>query len=334
MTSTSVITIAVDAMGGDFAPQAVLEGVSAALAADPWLRVLLVGSADTVEPFAAANEHCEAVPTTQVIEMGEHPAAAVRGKPDSSIVVGCRLVKQGRADGFFSAGSTGGAMAAATLVIGRIKGVQRPAIATVLPTAGAPCVLLDVGANADCKPEHLAQFAAMGAAYATAALGIRAPRVGLLNIGEEPGKGSQLAQDAYVLLEAGSPGFVGNVEGRDIPAGTVDVIVTDGFTGNVVLKLMEGMSKHLLGEFKAALMSSPVNKVAAAVLKPSLDALRDKLDPDLHGAAPLLGVDGLALIGHGSSSPRAIASALRVGAVAVRAGLVGSIASSLGREGA
>jgi glycerol-3-phosphate acyltransferase PlsX len=334
MTSTSVITIAVDAMGGDFAPQAVLEGVSAALAADPWLRVLLVGSADTVEPFAAANEHCEAVPTTQVIEMGEHPAAAVRGKPDSSIVVGCRLVKQGRADGFFSAGSTGGTMAAATLVIGRIKGVQRPAIATVLPTAGAPCVLLDVGANADCKPEHLAQFAAMGAAYATAALGIRAPRVGLLNIGEEPGKGSQLAQDAYVLLEAGSPGFVGNVEGRDIPAGTVDVIVTDGFTGNVVLKLMEGMSKHLLGEFKAALMSSPVNKVAAAVLKPSLDALRDKLDPDLHGAAPLLGVDGLALIGHGSSSPRAIASALRVGAVAVRAGLVGSIASSLGREGA
>ncbi|HEY5277502.1 MAG TPA: phosphate acyltransferase PlsX, partial [Coriobacteriia bacterium] len=264
---------------------------------------------------------------------GEHPAAAVRGKRDSSIVVGCRLVKEGRADGLFSAGSTGAAMAAATLVIGRIKGVQRPAIATVLPTAGAPCVLLDVGANADCKPEHLAQFAAMGAAYATAALGIRAPRVGLLNIGEEPGKGSRLAQDAYDLM-VGTPGFVGNVEGRDIPAGTVDVIVTDGFTGNVVLKLMEGMSKHLLGEFKAALMSSPVNKVAAAVLKPSLAALRDKLDPDLHGAAPLLGVDGLALIGHGSSSPRAIASALRVGAVAVRAGLVDSIAASLGREGA
>ena len=333
MTSTSVITIAVDAMGGDFAPQAVLEGVSIALAADPSLRVLLVGSADTVEPFATVNDHCEAVVTSQVIEMGEHPAAAVRGKRDSSIVVGCRLVKEGRADGLFSAGSTGAAMAAATLVIGRIKGVQRPAIATVLPTAGAPCVLLDVGANADCKPEHLAQFAAMGAAYATAALGIRAPRVGLLNIGEEPGKGSRLAQDAYDLM-VGTPGFVGNVEGRDIPAGTVDVIVTDGFTGNVVLKLMEGMSKHLLGEFKAALMSSPVNKVAAAVLKPSLAALRDKLDPDLHGAAPLLGVDGLALIGHGSSSPRAIASALRVGAVAVRAGLVDSIAASLGREGA
>jgi glycerol-3-phosphate acyltransferase PlsX len=328
-----VTTIAVDAMGGDFAPEAVLEGVSAALAADPSLRVVLVGPAATVEPFATSHEHCEAVTTTQIIEMGEHPAAAVRSKTDSSIVVGCRLVKEGRADGFFSAGSTGAVMAAATLVIGRIKGVQRPAFATVLPTAGAPCVLLDVGANADCKPEYLAQFAKMGASYATAALGIREPRIGLLNIGEEPGKGSQLAQDAYDLL-VGTPGFVGNIEGRDIPSGAVDVVVTDGFTGNVVLKLMEGMSKQLLGQFKSALMSSLVNKVAAAVLKPSLDGMRDKLDPDLHGAAPLLGVDGLALIGHGSSGPRAVASALRVGAVAVRAGLVDSIATSLSAEGA
>jgi len=333
MTSTTVATIAVDAMGGDFAPEAVLEGVASALAADPSLRVILVGGAEVVEPFALAHDRCEAVATTQVIEMDEHPAGAVRGKPDSSIVVGCRLVKEGRADGFFSAGSTGAAMAAATLVIGRIKGVQRPAIATVLPTAGAPCVLLDVGANADCKPEHLAQFATMGAAYATAALGVRDPRIGLLNIGEEPTKGSQLAQDAYALLD-GTAGFAGNVEGRDIPAGAADVIVTDGFTGNVVLKLMEGMSKHLLAEFKGALMSSPVNKVAAVVLKPSLGALRDKLDPDSHGAAPLLGLNGLALIGHGSSSPRAVASALRVGAVAVRAGLVGSIASALAREDA
>jgi glycerol-3-phosphate acyltransferase PlsX len=333
MTSTIVTRIAVDAMGGDFAPEAVLEGVASALAADPALQVLLVGTDAVVGPFAATHERCEAIATTQVIDMGEHPAAAVRAKSDSSIVVGCRLVKEGRADGFFSAGSTGAAMAAATLVIGRIKGVHRPAIATVLPTAGAPCVLLDVGANADCKPEHLAQFATMGTAYARAALGIAEPRVGLLNIGEEPTKGSQLAQDAYALLD-GTPGFNGNVEGRDIPAGTVDVVVTDGFTGNVVLKLMEGMSKHLLGEFKQALMSSPVNKVAAAVLKPALGTLRDKLDPDSHGAAPLLGLKGLALIGHGSSSPRAIASALRVGAVAVRAGLVDSIADSLGHEGA
>jgi glycerol-3-phosphate acyltransferase PlsX len=333
MPSSTVTTIAVDAMGGDFAPDAVLEGVSSALAADPSLRVLLCGAAEVVETFAAARDRCDAVVTTEIVEMGEHAAAAVRGKPDSSIVVGCRLVKEGRANAFFSAGNTGATMAAATLVIGRIRGVQRPAIATVLPTAGAPCVLLDVGANADARPEHLAQFATMGAADASAALGIVAPRVGLLNIGSEPAKGSQLAQETYALLD-GTPGFVGNVEGFDIPAGTVDVVVTDGFTGNVALKLMEGMSKHLLSEFKSALVSSPVNKVAAAVLGPSLGTLRDKLDPDVHGAAPLLGIDGLALIGHGSSSPKAVASALRVGAVAVRAGLVGTIAAALGREGA
>jgi len=334
MTSPTVATIAVDAVGGDLAPDAVLEGIAAALQADPALRVLLVGPENVVRPFADVHERVEPIVATQIIEMDEHPAAAVRGKRDSSIVVGCRLVKEGRADGFFSAGSTGAAMAAATLVMGRIPGVQRPAIATVIPTAGPPCVLLDVGANADCKAEHLAQFATMGAAYARTALGVESPRVALLNIGEEPSKGSQLAQDAYVLLEATCPGFIGNVEGRDIPAGAADVIVTDGFTGNVALKLMEGMSKQLLAEFKRALTSSAVNKVAAAVLQPSLRDLRDKLDPDVHGAAPLLGVAGLALIAHGSSGPKAIASALRVGAVAVRGGLVGHIASALASEGA
>lgn len=334
MTSQATITIAVDAMGGDNAPDTVLEGVSAALSADTGLRVLLVGDRAVVEPYASAHERVEAVVTTEVIGMDEHPAAAVRGKKDSSIVVGCRLVKEGRADGFFSAGSTGAAMAAATLIIGRIPGVQRPAIATVIPTAGPPCVLLDVGANADCKPEHLVQFATMGAAYARAALGVAEPRVALLNIGEEATKGSQLAQETHALMLARTKGFIGNVEGRDVPAGAADVIVTDGFTGNVALKLMEGMSSQLLGQFKSALTSSLVNKVAAAVLKPSLDGLRDKLDPDVHGAAPLLGIAGLALIGHGSSGPRAIASALRVGAVAVRAGLVARIAASLAAEGA
>jgi len=334
MTSPSVITIAVDAMGGDFAPQAILEGVAAALVADPALRVLLVGRESVVKPFADSHEHVEAVAASEVIAMDEHPAAAVRGKRDSSIVVGCRLVKEGRAQGVFSAGNTGATMTAATLVIGRIPGVMRPAIATVIPTAGPPCVLLDAGANADCKPEHLAQFAVMGAVYARTALGIREPRVALLNIGEEASKGSQLAQDAYALMEKSTVGFIGNVEGRDVPAGGADVVVTDGFTGNVALKLMEGMSSQLLGQFKRALTSSLVNKVAAAVLKPSLDALRDKLDPDVHGAAPLLGVAGLALIGHGTSSPRAIASALRVGAVAARGGLVDRVQAALEGEDA
>lgn len=334
MTTPRQITIAVDAMGGDHAPAAVLEGVAAAVSADPSLRVLLVGPEEVVRPFAEGNPHVEPVIASQTIAMDEHPATAVRSKPGSSIVMGCRLVKEGRADGFFSAGSTGAAMAAATLVMGRIPGVQRPAIATVIPTAKDPCILLDVGANADCKPEYLVQFAAMGAVYASTTLGIAEPRVALLNIGEEPSKGSQLAQEAYVLMEAQVPGFIGNVEGRDIPAGAADVVVTDGFTGNVALKLMEGMSKQLLGQFKSALTSSAVNKVAAAVLKPSLDHMRDKLDPDVHGAAPLLGVAGLALIGHGSSSPRAMASALRVGATAVRGGLVERLTKALAAQDA
>jgi len=277
MTAGNPVTLAVDAVGGDFAPDAVLEGVTAALAADPGLNVLLVGPADAVTSYAAAHERVEAVSATEVIGMDEHAAGAVRAKKDSSIVVGCRLVKEGRADGFFSAGNTGAMMAASTLVMGRIKGVQRPAIATVLPTAGPPCVLLDVGANAECKPEHLAQFAHMGAAYARTTLGVAEPRIGLLNIGEEETKGSQLAQDAHVLLKA-VPGFIGNVEGRDIPAAAADVIVTDGFTGNVALKLMEGMSKQLLDQFKVAMLSSPVNTIAAAVLKQSLEELSDNID--------------------------------------------------------
>jgi len=329
MSGAAPILLAVDAVGGDFAPAAVLEGVTAALAADHALRVLLVGPAEIVAPYAAAHDRVEAVEATEVIAMDDHPAAAVRAKPDSSIVVGCRLVKDGRAHGFFSAGSTGGVMAAATLVMGRIKGVSRPAIATVIPTAGPPVVLLDVGANADCKAEHLLQFGVMGSAYARTVLGVADPRVGLLNIGEEPTKGSVLAQEAHALMAERLPGFAGNVEGRDIPAGVVDVVVTDGFTGNVALKLMEGMSKALLGQFKGAMLSSPVNKVAAAVLKPSLESMRDRLDPDSHGAAPLLGVNGLALIGHGSSGPKAVASALRVGATAVRGGLVARIEESL-----
>jgi glycerol-3-phosphate acyltransferase PlsX len=334
MTLASPVTIAVDAMGGDHAPDLVLQGVAAAVAADGALTVMLVGPESVVRAFAESHVRVEAVVATQVITMDEHAAAAVRGKSDSSIVVGCRLVKDGRAQGFLSLGNTGATMTAATLIMGRIPGVMRPAIATVIPTAKAPCVMLDAGANADCKPEHLVQFAAMGAAYARTALGIADPRIALLNIGEEATKGSMLAQEAYALLEAGVPGFIGNVEGGDIPAGTADVVVTDGFTGNVALKLMEGMSRQLLGEFKKALTASAASKVAAAVLRPSLDGMRDKLDPEVHGAAPLLGVDGLALIGHGSSGAMAVASALRMGAVAVRGGLVDSIKASLALAGA
>lgn len=321
-------TVAVDLMGGDRAPDVVVEGVGAALDADPGLHVLLVGPEDALAA-AAHLERCTPVTATQVIAMDEHPANAVRAKKDSSIVVGSRLVREGRADGFFSAGNTGACMAAATLVVGRLPGVQRPALATVVPTGARPTVLLDVGANADVKPEMLLQFAHMGAAYARITLGVSSPRVGLLNIGEEPTKGSALAQEAYVLLAQGLPGFAGNVEGRDVTSGAVDVIVTDGFTGNVTLKVLEGLSRHLLSEVKAALTSNPINKLAAAVVQPSLVALKERLDPDVYGGAPLLGVNGVCMIGHGSSSARAVASGVATTATAVRGGLTAAIAAAI-----
>jgi len=219
------VTISVDALGGDNAPEVVLEGVEAALAADADLSVILCGPADVVEPFSASHDRCTARATTEVISMAEHPANAVRKKKDSSIVVGCRLVKEGEAQGFFSAGSTGACLAAGTLVIGRIKGVQRPALATLVPSPVKPVVLCDVGANADCKPEYLVQFAHMASIYATKLMGITNPKVGLLNIGEEEEKGSQFAQEAHALLKESVPNFAGNAEGRDVMDGAFDVVV-------------------------------------------------------------------------------------------------------------
>lgn len=331
MTESRTITVAVDAVGGDFAPDEVLAGVALAMAGDAALRVLLLGPPDVVEPFASTHgERVTAVSTTEIISMDEHPATAVRAKKDSSISVGARLVRERQADAFFSAGSTGAVMAAATLLIGRIKGVHRPAIATVLPTSGAPTVLLDVGANADCRPEHLLQFAHMGGAYASTVLGVVRPRIALLNIGEEATKGSQLAQDSHVLMAEKVPGFIGNVEGRDVLAGVADVIVTDGFTGNVALKLLEGTSKVLFGQIKESMTSSAMNKAAASVLRPSLRRLKDRLDPDTYGGAPLLGVDGVCIIAHGSSKSRAISNGIRVAAQAGRGGLTNEIAAAIG----
>lgn len=329
MTRTRSVTVAVDAMGGDHAPGAVLEGVIAALVADPLLLVALVGPPEVVHPFAERHPSVTPVPASEVIGMDEHPAAAVRAKKDSSIVVGCRLVRDGKADAFFSAGNTGACMAAATLVMGRIAGVSRPAIATVIPARGRRVVLLDSGANAEAKAENLVQFAHMGAAYAKVVLGVERPTVGLLSIGEEATKGTPLVQEAHGMLAETVPGFAGNVEGQDIPEGGTDVVVTDGFTGNVALKLMEGLARELLAQVKAALTSSAASKVAAAVLKPALSRLRDDLDPDAAGGAPLLGVAGVCIIAHGSSGPKAVEAALGVAATAVRGDLCGRIAHAL-----
>jgi glycerol-3-phosphate acyltransferase PlsX len=322
-------TIAVDAVGGDHAPEAVVEGVARAVDADSRLEVALVGPERVVRPAAEGHVRLTAVPAEETISMDESPTQAVRAKRDSSIVVGCRLVKEGRAHGFFSAGNTGAVLAAGTLVLGRIAGVSRPAIGAVFPTPERPSVIVDIGANADCRPEHLVAFAHMGTAYAKTVLDVDSPSVGLLSIGEEPSKGSTLVVEAHELMRTRVPGFEGNVEGRDVSRGVVDVVVTDGFTGNVVLKVMEGVSATLVSQMREAMTSSPLRTAAASVLAPALRELGRRMDPDVYGGAPLLGVAGAVLIGHGSSGPDAVAAGVATSVTAVRGGLVERIAAAV-----
>ena len=326
------ITIAVDALGGDFGPSVVLPGVEAALAEQPDICVLLCGPEDVVVPFAQCHERCEAVPCTQEIEMGEHPANAVRRKKDSSIVVGCRLVKEGKAQGFFSAGSTGACLAAGTLVAGRIKGVSRPAWGTVLPSPVKPVVMCDVGANADCKPEYLLQFAKMATIYTRQILGVENPSVGLLNIGSEETKGSQFAQETHRLLAAQRPNFKGNCEGCDVLTGEFDIVVTDGFTGNVCLKPIEGTAKMLFGELKGVFKRNALTGLAALAVKGGLSQLKQSVSADTYGGAPLLGVKGACLVGHGSSNETAIKNGVLMAAKIVRTGVSELIAESIGSE--
>lgn len=326
------ITIAVDALGGDFGPSVVLPGVEAALAEQADIRVLLCGPEDVVVPFAQAHERCEAVPCTQEIEMGEHPANAVRRKKDSSIVVGCRSVKEGKAQGFFSAGSTGACLAAGTLVAGRIKGVSRPALGTVLPSPVKPVVMCDVGANADCKPEYLLQFAKMATIYTRQILGVENPSVGLLNIGSEETKGSQFAQETHRLLAEQLPNFKGNCEGCDVLTGEFDIVVTDGFTGNVCLKTIEGTAKMLFGELKGVFKKNAITGLAAMAVKGGLSQLKQSVSADTYGGAPLLGVKGACLVGHGSSNETAIKNGVLMAGKIVRTGVSELIAESIGSE--
>lgn len=312
------VTIAVDALGGDNAPGVVLDGVEQALAADEDLTVILCGPDEVVSPFAAAHDRCVAQATTEAISMGEHPAQAVRKKKDSSIVVGCRLVKEEAAQGFFSAGSTGACLAAATLVMGRAKGIARPALATVIPSPVRPVVMCDVGANADCKPDYLVQFGRMGSVYAQKMLGIEQPRAALLNIGEEEEKGSQFAQEAHKLMREKLPNFAGNAEGGDVLAANFDVFVCDGFTGNVCLKTIEGTSKVLFKTLKDIMMKSAVTKLGALALKGGLADLKRQVSADTYGGAPLLGVKGACIVGHGSSNATAVKNGVLTSAQLVR----------------
>jgi glycerol-3-phosphate acyltransferase PlsX len=327
------VTLTLDAEGGDNAPEEIVAG--ALLAASRDLHVLLVGRPEIVEPLLGASDHpyIEVVPSSSVITFHDEAAGAVKSMPDSSIVVGARTVAEGRSQGFISAGNTGAMLAAALLVVKRLTGIRRPVIVTTMPGLDGPVLLLDSGANADCRPEHLLEFGVLGSAYARTVLGLASPRVGLLNIGEEESKGSELARSAHALLAGSGLNFVGNVEGRDLLRNTADVVVTDGFTGNVALKLLEGCASLFFTRIRAAAKSGVRAKIGGMLLRPALRGLRSALDPEEVGGACLLGVRGLVVICHGNSSRRAIANALLFGAEALRKGILPGVAAELERVG-
>ncbi|MHB1930156.1 MAG: phosphate acyltransferase PlsX [Acidimicrobiales bacterium] len=321
--------MAVDAMGGDRAPDEIVAGAGMA-AAELGVEVLLVGDPSRLPDTGGLP----VLPASEVIEMHDDPAGAVRTKRDSSLVRAAEAVRDGQASAMVSAGNTGAAMASALLRMGRIRGVARPAIATPIPVPGStPTVVLDAGANAECSPGWLVQFAQMGSAFARHRFGIGEPRVGLLSIGEEPSKGTPLVKEAHELLAGGAAGpgvrFIGNVEGRDVMTDDVDVVVTDGFTGNVVLKTIEGSLRFAMRAVLKAFDADEATKAAGEVLLPALLPLAAELDPETYGGAVLLGVRGVCVISHGSSSARAIVNAVRVARDAIDADLVGKLAGAV-----
>lgn len=322
--------IAVDAMGGDRAPAEIVAGALRA-AAGLGVEVLLSGPAEQVREHLPAGEvpaGVELVDCREVIGMADDPAAAVRTHKDASVVRAAELVRDGRADAMVSAGNTGATMAAALLRMGRMRGVARPCVAVPVPVPfGRPQVLVDAGATVDARPEWLEQFARLGRAYAAVRTGVEHPTVGLLSNGEEPGKGDTLRKAAHTRL-AGVPGFVGNVEGRDLMSGRPDVIVTDGFTGNVALKTMEGALRAAATLVFRTVEAAPPD-AAAAVTPALIEAARDYLDPDTIGGAVLLGVRGICIISHGASSARAIANAVGVAAECVRSGMTARLEEAL-----
>jgi glycerol-3-phosphate acyltransferase PlsX len=320
---SNMLPIAVDAMGGDRAPSEILAGAHEAAALG--IPILLVGP----EGLDGIGE-LPLLHASEVIEMDDDPAQSVRRKRDSTLVRAAEAVRDGKASAMISAGNTGATMASALLRMGRIEGVSRPAIATPVPVPGShPTVLLDAGANAEVQPEWLVQFALMGSVYAQQRFGVENPRVGLLSIGEEPGKGDTLRKETYELLKVATGiNFIGNVEGRDLMTGDVDVVVTDGFTGNVVLKTLEGSLKTVVKALFTA-FGQPEYADAANALMPALLPLYETLDPDTYGGAILLGVDGVCIISHGSSSARAMLNGIKCAQEMVETDMVGAIRKAI-----
>lgn len=324
--------VVLDAMGGDHAPQVTVEG--GVLAAREYgIEVVMVGQRDLLEAELARHETAglslPVVHASEVLEMEDEPANAAKTKKDSSMAVGMELVRKGEADAFFSAGNSGGIMAVALFRLGRVKGIKRPAASAVYPTLKGACVLLDVGANTDCKPEWLLQFAVMGGVYAEKALGLSNPRVGIISNGEEEGKGSMLVKETYKLLKGSHLNFIGNVEGRDVPLGLADVAVTDGFTGNVVVKLSEGLAKFLLGVIEKEIRSGTLTTMGGLLAKPALVKTKKLLDYSEIGGAPLLGVNGVVIIGHGRSNAKAVKNGIGVAKRAAEGRMLQAISEGL-----
>jgi phosphate acyltransferase len=322
--------LAIDAMGGDNAPKEIVLGAMKAVEAFSDIHITLYGDNQKIEETLKSHERITVVHTDEVILGTDEPVRAVRRKKNASMVLAAQAVADGQADACISAGNTGALMAAGLFVIGRIEGIERPALTPTLPTIGGEgFLLLDVGANADAKPEHLQQYAIMGSIYAEKVRGIANPRVGLLNIGTEEKKGNDLTKQAFSLLKTTNLNFIGNVEARDLLDGVADVVVTDGFTGNMVLKTIEGTALSVFKMVKTALTSSLKNKLAAAVLKPELTGLKNKMDYSEYGGAGLFGIKAPVIKAHGSSDARAIFSAIRQARVMVESSVTGLVKSSI-----
>jgi glycerol-3-phosphate acyltransferase PlsX len=326
------MTLVLDAMGSDQYPD---PEIRAAIDCSNEFgeEIILVGNEEIIKPKLAAanpgNSRVRLVHAPDILEMWDKPVENAKKKPLNSMAVGLNLLKTGEGQAFISAGNTGGVMFNALRILGRLPGVQRPGLTALFPVKGGHCVVLDIGANADCRPEFLVQFAVMGSIYAEKVLKIARPRVGLLSNGEEAGKGNQLIKDTYHLLEASGLNYIGNVEGKELFGGQTDVAVTDGFTGNILLKSSEAVAKLITDTLKTELMASLPTQLGGLLAKPAFSAIKKMLDPAETGAAPLLGIDGLVFVGHGRSDARAMKSALRVAHQSVQAGLLDSLRTAV-----